>query len=189
VAFGQETSREAKSMRRTSLTAAILAVSLAAVFFSGMGLGNPGEKERHGDKGSEFGVNVCSWQISWDSGAKYDMQWDETSKKLLFEGQAISHETPAPAYDRANAYGTIRGFRFRGASSIDLTPARKHPDQYSFDAGSPGASGVLSELNEHDGQLHYCLQWDDSKEWFVGCTPAPEEVKELFTFDSGFGPR
>ena len=152
-------------MKRTYLAVAFVAASLAVVLFSGIALGRNG-RVRIEKKIDEGRMSLLSPQISWEEETKYVMQWDDASKKLLFDGQAISHETKAPIYDRFSG-GTIRGFRFRGASSIDLAPAPDHPDQYSFDVGTIGNFGGLSKSSKHDGQLHYHVEWDDAKECCV----------------------
>ena len=153
-------------MKRTFLAVAVVVASLVAVFFLGVGLGNCDE-ERHGDRPAEFGLTFSSSHVSSDTSTKYVMQWDDTSKKLLFDGQAISHA--------AKTFVTINGYqRFRVETSA---PAPDHADEYSFDVESIGNPGISLDSGKHDGQLHYHIQWDESKRRFLFYEPFPEKPR------------
>jgi hypothetical protein len=166
-------------MKKTFLVVAVVTTSLLAVLFSGMALGRDGRDKLERESIAPS-LNHFSPQATWEVEIKYVVQWDDASKKLLIDGQAISHETNKPTYDHS-AGGSVRGFRFRGA--VDLTPASDHPDQYSFDVGTIGNFVGSVESNQHDGLLHYYVHWDDSKKCFVfdeSVIPKPEECFQFF---------
>jgi hypothetical protein len=165
-------------MKRTSLKVALVASSLVAVLFAGMALGRNGRTAVE-QKGAEVDLKFHSPQISWEAETKYVMKWDERCKRLLFDGRLASPKVIKP--------------RFRHPScnivGVSLEPPST-PDEYSFDAGTVGKLVDLAESAKHDGRLQYHIQWDDSKEWFVGCETAPEpDKRELFMFTSGLGYR
>ena len=165
-------------MKRTTLAIAVVATTLATDLLVAVRYGDCKE-EQNAEKCAALSSSLFSSQVSSDTETKFVMQWDDASKKLLFDGQAISHDTRAPIYDRFSG-GTIRGFRFRDASSIDLAPATDRPDEYSLDVGIIGNLASLSDSIKRDGRLHYHVQWDDSKNSWVFEDPRTQEVYQSF---------
>jgi hypothetical protein len=138
-------------MKRTSF-----AVTLVVVLISGVALGRNG-RVRIEKKSDEVRLSLLSSQISWETETKYVMQWDERSKRLLFDGLLASPRVVKPQFHHYAHYNI---------TNPDSMPPIA-PDEHSFDAGTVGRLANLSESKKSDGRLHYHIQWDDSKETFV----------------------
>jgi hypothetical protein len=163
-------------MKRASREIAIVATLLMTVLLSGMALVRNGHI-RTEQKDAEPSMNLLLPQSSSEPETKYVMQWDDASKKLLFDGQAVSHAAPTSVI--------VNHTRFLIEK---VAPAPDRPDQYSFDIGIVGNFASPSDSSKYDGQLHYGMQWEDAKERFVFGEPAPEQVAaERFMFNTGCG--
>jgi hypothetical protein len=151
-------------MKKRLLTTSAAAVLLAGGAFFALQLANCGE-QRATAKYAKVDILSSLWTDRDVHDMAYAMQWDDVSKKLLFDGMAIRHDTGRPVYDRFNGNGTIRGMNFR--REMSFVPPPKHPDEYSFDAGTIGELGGPTKTKKEDGQIYYRMQWDESREWFV----------------------
>jgi hypothetical protein len=171
-------------MKTSLLTTSAAVVLLAGGAFFALQLANCGEQR---PKIEHSKIDIVPSRLS-DSDLHLDfaMQWDDASKKLLFDGMAIQHGAEKPAYNRFNGNGTIRGFCFR--REMSLAPPPKRPDEYSFDAGTIGDFRVERDRSVHNGRVCFCVEWDDSKERFSIHKASPQPRKEeLFMFNTGLG--
>lgn len=159
-------------MKKTFLAVAIVAVSLVVILCLSIDGGDCQEK-KPGRKHHELTLNL-SPQVLWANEIKYAMQWDDTSKKLLFNGRAASHATATMVY---REYGRVR----ITDPGDDDAPAY----EYSFDVEGVGDTGVSSDFGNKDGQLQYNIQWNDAKEQFMYPGRAPESI-EFFQFCTSF---
>jgi hypothetical protein len=157
-------------MKKYLLTTAAGAALLAGVAALALQLADCGGPQR---KTERCNANVVPLRLSdSNTGVEFVMQWDDASKKLLFDGQAICHDKP-------------KRFPFNSGYITDVSdvvPAPKRPDQYSFDVGTIGDLGVSSNSMKQDGRLHYGIQWDDSKERFMIEKRPTSRQEELFQF-------
>jgi hypothetical protein len=173
-------------MKKRLLTTSAVAVLLAGGAFFALQLANCGEQRITVDR-AKVEVNIVpSLLTDFDQCMAYAMQWDDVSKKLLFDGMAIHHDTGRPVYDRFNGNGTIRGMNFR--HEMSLAPPPKHPDEYSFDAGTIGDFCDVQDPSVHNGRLRFCVEWDDSRERFsIRDAIPPPRNNEIFMFNTGMG--
>jgi hypothetical protein len=155
-----------------------IAVGAALLVGAALSVVQPGKhgEQRHGAKYSSTTV-VPSRLRDSDATIAFVMQWDERSKRLLFDGQAICHDKPSC-------------FRLNGCNiSIEkpFVPPSKCPDRYSFDAGTIGELLASASVQKQDGRIHYRIQWNESKEWFIfdeGTQPRPEDKFLLSGYSS-----
>jgi hypothetical protein len=166
-------------MKKHLLSTAAAVVLLAGGTFFALQFANCGKQQQELERSE---ANVAPSRLS-DSyaGIEYEMQWNQASRKLLFDGMAIHHETEQ---EKAAREGLNRmSWRPRFAREMMLVPPPKHPDEYSFDAGTIGDLGRSSQAGRYDGQLHYHIEWDDAKNRCVFKeleAPRTEENSQLF---------
>jgi hypothetical protein len=150
----------------------LLATAAGVAFFAGVAVfalqqANCGEKRAKTERSK---ADVVPSRLSdSDAGLEYVMQWDDASKKLLFEGQAIHHDTEREmlAFERLNKSRHINIGR-----EMRLVPPPKRPDQYSFDVGTIGEIGNPTKATMQNGRLDFHIQWDESTERFI-CEKKP----------------
>jgi hypothetical protein len=161
-------------MKKRLLTTSAAAVLLAGGAFFALQLANCGE-QRATAKHAKVDILSSLWTDCDVHDMAYAMQWDDVSKKLLFDGMAICHDKP-------------RLCHINFSDGREFVPPPKHPDEYSFDAGTIGDFCAVQDLSIHNGQIRFCLEWDDSQERFLirDASPPPRN-DEVFMFNTGTG--
>ena len=78
-------------MKRISFAIAVFVVTLLAVVsLCGMHCDERRQESKQPRRKRAESASNRSSQVSWESGIKFVMQWDDASKKLLFDGYPIS---------------------------------------------------------------------------------------------------
>jgi hypothetical protein len=162
-------------MNKNCFAIAVSAALIAGVAFSAVLPGDCGERRGNAERSK---AEVVPSRLS-DSDATIDfvMQWDNASKKLLFDGQAVCHDKPT-------------GFKLNGCNitlEMQFVPPPKCPDEYSLDAGASGDFNIVRDPSVHNGRVCFCIEWDDSRERFSIRNASPQPKEELFMFNTGTG--
>ena len=134
-------------MRRTFFAIAMIAASLVIVSHLDAYTGRFRDERKHQDEG---GLNVSSYistQILWDTPSMFAMRWDDARKKMLFDCKKVATESM-----------DLSGFR------IGFGSPRA---EYDFDVWNIGNPVTSSDSPKPDGQIHYRVHWDDSKQCLV----------------------
>jgi hypothetical protein len=108
------------------------------------------------------GMLICDMQAGlakWNGDSQYIMQWDETKKKLVFNGRAIPHACGATTITTVR--GTVCGLtKFSG----DMK------DEYSFDVPSAEeirGDHVADRSAGQNGAILFDIQWNQEKQRFL----------------------
>jgi hypothetical protein len=148
-----------ESMKRTLFNVAVILPLLVAAFLFGVRYGHV--KRQSSDQRCEQRATASASQSEQVAGMTYIMQWDDTTKKLLFNGQPLSHWANTGSWKWSSR-------RFRVESPAPA--AVDGPDEYSFHVvpcrGSVDERDAAGLLNRN-GQLRYLLDWDDHTERFL----------------------
>jgi hypothetical protein len=162
-------------MNKNCLAIAVSAALIAGVAFSAVLPGDCGERRRSVERSK---AEVVPSRLN-DSDATIDfaMQWDNASKKLLFDGQAVCHDKPT-------------GFKLNGCNiTVEkqfVTPPTR-PDEYSFDAAAIGGFNIVRDPSVHNGRVCFCVEWDEWQERFSIRETSPQPKAEIFMFNTGTG--
>ena len=161
-------------MQRIPFVIAVLAVVVVVASLCKTPSGNCDAAEQPGSS-AEIGLNR-SLHAPWDDGPAFAMQWNDTCKKLLFDGFPVCHAKPVVHYGYSG--GGRVGF-VDPAPLISSTPAASHPDEYSFDVGDVGSLAISAAASKHDGQTRYGMEWSDVENKFeFRMSLSPDAVRD-----------
>lgn len=150
-------------MKKTFLAVAIVAVSLVVVLCLSIDGGNC--QERQPSARREKVAMDYSPKALWADGPKYAIPLNDPNRELLnndWSGSPRMARRVPERYGRINVTDPVVFL-----NNDAPTTAASHRDKYGLDPESINNPYLSSKMSKKDDWLHYDIQWDDSKEWFV----------------------
>ena len=141
-------------MQKTAFTIAVLVVAIAVVSLRGL---KRGKEPRRAAQNAEISLK-CSPDIAWETGTKFHMQWNDATKKMVFDGPF--------------------GWNVIGFSWCQVRSLQRNAE-FNFDVGNAFERAVASDSDKSDGRIHYGMEWGHTE------TEAASSRADLFAVTQG----
>lgn len=140
-------------MKRHALVTVAGAILLIALAIFAVNLAQGAEKPAKKAQPAKSEVVPSRLTDSWDQ-IEYTIQWNDACKRLLFDGQAICHDTPK---------GRLINGRAWVSDVRDFVPAPTQPDKYSLHVELILEPRPATDATAAKGRLNFDIQWDEAK--------------------------